>query len=89
MKILSAIAVMLFASASWAADPAKSAAPAPLAGEVLEVQDVDSYTYLRLKTKDGETWAATYADRSGAHEIPHACDSDRPYLGRDQRAFRR
>jgi IS5 family transposase len=58
MKILSAIAVMLFASASWAADPAKSAAPAPLVGEVLEVQDVDSYTYLRLKTKDGETWAA-------------------------------
>jgi hypothetical protein len=58
MKILCAIAVMLFASASWAADPAKPAAPAPLAGEVLEVQDVDSYTYLRLKTKDGETWAA-------------------------------
>lgn len=29
-----------------------------VAGEVLEVKDVDSYTYLRLKTKDGETWAA-------------------------------
>lgn len=27
-------------------------------GEVLEVKDVDSYTYLRLKTRDGETWAA-------------------------------
>ena len=27
-------------------------------GEVLEVKDVESYTYLRLKTKDGETWAA-------------------------------
>jgi hypothetical protein len=27
-------------------------------GVVLEVTDVESYTYLRLKTKDGETWAA-------------------------------
>jgi hypothetical protein len=29
-----------------------------VSGEVLEIKDVDSYTYLRLKTKDGETWAA-------------------------------
>jgi hypothetical protein len=57
MRILAAIAVMLFVGASWAADPAKPAA-AQLTGEVLEVQDVESYTYLRLKTKDGETWAA-------------------------------
>jgi hypothetical protein len=27
-------------------------------GEVLEVRDVESYTYLRLKTQEGETWAA-------------------------------
>ncbi|MGE5666912.1 MAG: nucleotide-binding protein, partial [Betaproteobacteria bacterium] len=27
-------------------------------GEVLEVKDVAAYTYLRLKTADGETWAA-------------------------------
>jgi hypothetical protein len=27
-------------------------------GEVLEVVDVDAYTYLRLKTKEGEVWAA-------------------------------
>jgi len=36
--------------------------PAPqlasIKGEVLEVKDVDNYTYLRMKTKDGETWAA-------------------------------
>jgi hypothetical protein len=29
-----------------------------LTGEVLEVIDVESYTYLRLKTANGETWAA-------------------------------
>jgi hypothetical protein len=27
-------------------------------GKVLEVKNVDSYTYLRLNTKDGEVWAA-------------------------------
>ena len=58
MRTLFAIVLMLFASAGWAADPAKPAAAPSLVGEVLEVQDVDSYTYLRLKTKDGETWAA-------------------------------
>jgi DNA/RNA endonuclease YhcR with UshA esterase domain len=57
MRFLSAIVVLLFFGASWAADPAKPA-PASVTGEVLEVQDVDSYTYLRLKTKEGETWAA-------------------------------
>jgi len=29
-----------------------------ITGEVLETEDVDMYTYLRLKTKDGERWAA-------------------------------
>jgi len=29
-----------------------------LRGEVLEVQNVESYTYLRLKTQQGEVWAA-------------------------------
>jgi len=38
--------------------PAPAAAPAPVKGTVLEVKDVESYTYLRLKTKDGEIWAA-------------------------------
>jgi len=41
-----------------AAAPAPAAMPAPLKGKVLEVTDVESYTYLRLKTKDGEIWAA-------------------------------
>jgi hypothetical protein len=49
-------AVSILACMAWAADPPPSAAP--LAGKVLEVKDIDSYTYLRLKTKDGEIWAA-------------------------------
>jgi hypothetical protein len=43
--------------ASEAAPPAP-AQVAPLSGTVLEVKDVDPYTYLRLRTKDGEVWAA-------------------------------
>ena len=56
------IAIAPFATSSWAADKSAPSAPAASAsgvsGEVLEVKEVESYTYLRLKTKDGETWAA-------------------------------
>jgi hypothetical protein len=31
---------------------------APLKGTILEVRAADSYSYLRLKTQDGEVWAA-------------------------------
>ena len=68
-----------FSTSAWAADKAASMLPAAPAaatapagtvvtGEVLEIKDVDSYTYLRLKTKDGETWAAvnTVAIKKGA-----------------------
>lgn len=60
MKPLLAVLALAAASVSFAADKAPAAgAPAPaLKGQVLEVKDTDSYTYLRLKTKDGETWAA-------------------------------
>ena len=44
--------VLISASVAWAQN-----AP-PLKGEVLEVKDVPGYTYLRLKTAAGETWAA-------------------------------
>lgn len=49
-----------FATSLWAADNPAPALPSAsvVMGEVLEVKDVESYTYLRLKTKDGETWAA-------------------------------
>ena len=53
-----ALAALLSLGAAWAATPPASAVAAPLKGTVLETKDVEPYTYLRLKTKDGETWAA-------------------------------
>jgi membrane protein implicated in regulation of membrane protease activity len=41
-----------------AAGPVPAGSGQGVSGEVLEVKDVEAYTYLRLKTKDGETWAA-------------------------------
>ena len=78
MKNMLAICLLAAAPWVWAADKAAAppvpAAPAPAAaalsvsGEVLETKDVDSYTYLRLKTAQGETWAAvpTTKVRKGA-----------------------
>jgi hypothetical protein len=61
MKTVLAICMLVAAPLVWAADN-KPAPQAPAAnavsGEVLEVKDVESYTYLRLKTAQGETWAA-------------------------------
>jgi len=58
MKLLLVLLAMFCVSVGWAAE--KSAHPQKLSvtGTVLEVKDVASYTYLRLKTKKGETWAA-------------------------------
>src|ERR1700686_2864456 len=59
MKLFFAICAMLCANLVWGIEkPAPAQAAAVVKGEVLEVKDVESYTYLRLKTKDGETWAA-------------------------------
>lgn len=65
MKNLRALSLCLlivtpFSTATLAAGNPPMAAPATavVTGEVLEVRDVDSYTYLRLKTSQGETWAA-------------------------------
>lgn len=71
MKTMSAICMVVAAtfvvSSAVAADKPvnpTNASAVPVAadsvvkGEVLEVKDVDAYTYLRLKTRDGETWAA-------------------------------
>jgi hypothetical protein len=54
LAILAAVALG-FGPLTAHAVPASSAS---VKGEVLEVKDVDAYTYLRLKTADGETWAA-------------------------------
>lgn len=60
-KLLVTLAALVAVHVAIAADaagaPAASAMPS-LTGEVLEVKDVESYTYLRLKTAKGETWAA-------------------------------
>jgi len=60
MKALLFICMLVAAAFAWAAGA--------VTGEVLEVQDVDMYTYLRLKTAQGETWAAvpTAAVKKGA-----------------------
>ena len=59
MKSAIAIALLALGCATTALAAAPVTAPVTaLQGEVLEVRDVDMYTYLRLKTKDGETWAA-------------------------------
>ena len=64
---LVAAAALIGATSAWAnpkaapAAPAAAAAPANaggVSGEVLEVHDVQAYTYLRLKTANGEVWAA-------------------------------
>ena len=61
-KFLVLFAILL-GMATTAGIAAAADAPAPAAttsvkGKVLEVKDVETYTYLRLKTKDGEVWAA-------------------------------
>jgi hypothetical protein len=50
--------MMLGVGVAFAADKPVSATPTSIKGKVLEVKDVETYTYLRLKTKDGEVWAA-------------------------------
>jgi hypothetical protein len=57
-NLLAVLAALLVAQIAWV--PAVAAPPAvpPMKGVVLEVKDVDAYTYLRLKTDNGETWAA-------------------------------
>jgi len=61
MKFLLVICMLVAAPFLWAADNRSMAQPpgvGAVTGEVLEIRDVESYTYLRLKTAQGETWAA-------------------------------
>jgi hypothetical protein len=60
LKILLAVALALGVGVTVAADK-PAAAPAPgaaVSGKVQEVLEVEGFTYLRLKTRDGELWAA-------------------------------
>src|SRR5512139_2848624 len=52
------VATFLVAHVAWAAGEAAPPAAPPVKGEVLEVLDTDAFTYMRLKTAKGETWAA-------------------------------
>lgn len=61
MKALLVICMLVAAPFLWAGNMPATLTPAAakvVSGEVLEVQDVEGYTYLRLKTAQGETWAA-------------------------------
>jgi hypothetical protein len=59
MKTPLAILTILAFTFAWVGESSSAAMTATvIKGEILEVKDVDNYTYLRLKTKDGETWAA-------------------------------
>ena len=59
MKILLAICMVFAATFAGAAEkPAAKPPAAVIKGEVLEVLDAESFTYFRLKTKDGEMWSA-------------------------------
>jgi len=57
MKTFLSVLLLLFACSGLAMAGTPSPGTA-LKGEVLEAKDVDAYTYLRLKTADGEIWAA-------------------------------
>lgn len=60
MKSLLLIILVIANAFVWAADSTSSvkAGTTAVQGTVLETKDVEGYTYLRLKTKDGEAWAA-------------------------------
>ena len=59
MKTSLAISMIVAATFAWAGENPAPLLPAEgVKGEVLEVMDVEGYTYLRLKTANGETWAA-------------------------------
>jgi hypothetical protein len=60
MKIVFVICLFLSTSFAWAAEPhaAMQAESAMVEGKVLEVLNVEGFTYLRLDTQQGEVWAA-------------------------------
>jgi hypothetical protein len=57
-KLLVAVMFLLCFGLGQAAGTPEPASTGAITGKVLEAKDVESYTYLRLKTADGEVWAA-------------------------------
>ena len=58
MILARTLITLALAAAAVTLHPAQAATGSPLQGEVLEARDVSGYTYLRLSTPGGETWAA-------------------------------
>lgn len=58
MKTLIAFCLFFMVTFSWAEEGAQTPSSMLVKGEVLEVKSVDNFTYLRLRTQSGETWAA-------------------------------
>lgn len=71
MKIVFAICLFLSASFAWAAEPHPSMQPesSAVVGKVLEVLNVENFTYLRLDTQQGEVWAAVIKGQIQKGEI--------------------
>jgi hypothetical protein len=57
MKTVAVLSSLILAASCLRAQTLPPQPPPSIKGEVLETQSVDSYTYLRLKTGDGEVWA--------------------------------
>ena len=57
-KLLVALIAALVSQLAWSAGNTNSPAASVVKGQVLETQEASPYTYLRLKTAKGETWAA-------------------------------
>jgi hypothetical protein len=62
LKLLHIITVAIVFTCAHAADkPAAKTAGETVSGEVLETMDSGGFTYMKLKTKAGETWTAVRA----------------------------
>jgi hypothetical protein len=68
VKTLALVVALLLVAVGSTAQTPQPAQATSLSGEVLETRSVEGYTYLRLKTAQGEVWAAvpTAAVKTGA-----------------------